>query len=353
MDGLKGICAVVIVLFHYYQVFCSRDLSLLPFPFYGLFSRGWYLVELFFMISGFLMANKYEGQELNVSFGEWIIPKLYKIMPLFVLSNFIIVISALLDKRFIHSNILPSVTLWGIIRSCLPCNFGWCGENFPYNTPGWFVSVLFLMYTIYFFVVKIKKNNPSMYLPLCTIMAFLGWGLCTLNWDVPFCYTNTARGYLCFFMGVLLHHFFKRSFPQWTAILSLSFLGALAILIHQYGMELVLGNIRYSLVFIVFPVLLFVITQMSALQKILLIPPICYLGKISMSLFLMHWPVMQIIRWFDAISGGGVIEPSNRMTFGIILLIVLAVSACEYEICEKRLFPYCIPKIAATLKKDN
>ena len=68
---------------------------------------------------------------------------------------------------------------------------------------------------------------------------------------------------------------------------------------------------------------------------------------------MLHIPVIRVARWGDVTFRGGGMDPSNAATFGIILLIVLLVSACEYEVCEKRLFPDCVPKIAAVLKKEN
>lgn len=353
IDGLKGLCAICIFMWHYYQYICYFNPELIPLPLIALFEKGWLAVELFFMLSGFLMASKYTGRQMDTSFKEYMSSKLWRIMPCFLLSNFVIVLLAWINQWFVHSNLLSTVDLWGIVSSCLPFNTGWIALNYPYNTPGWFISVLFLNYTIYFYILKIKNRHAIVYMPLCIIMIFLGMGLLELNCSIPFLYSQTARGYLCFFAGVLLKHLFDQKFNKHLiSVLGMGLIGLLIILIHKYGVALILGNVRYSCIFVIFPLLILVITEFRVLQKILSCGPVLYFGKMSMSVFLMHWPVMQIIRWFDAISGGG-IDPSSAATFGIILLIVLSVSACEYEICEKRLFPYCIPKIASTLKKDN
>ena len=54
IDGLKGICAIGVFSLHYYGDLCNNNL---PFKAYGLFQRGWLAVELFFMLSGFLLAE--------------------------------------------------------------------------------------------------------------------------------------------------------------------------------------------------------------------------------------------------------------------------------------------------------
>ena len=158
---------------------------------------------------------------------------------------------------------------------------------------------------------------------------------------------------MCFFAGVLLNELLKHNFNKRL----ISELGILLTVIlfmpaHKQGMEKVFGNLRYSFSFIIFPVLIMAVMELKILQKILSIPPILYLGKLSMSFYLLHIPVFRIIKWLSAYRGG-IIKPSMPITYAVILLITLIVSACEYEICEKRLFPRCIPKIVAFLKKEN
>ena len=275
-------------------------------------------------------------------------------MPCFLLSNVIVIIFSLIDQCAIHSQILPKVNLWRAINGSVPFNFGWVRLDSPYSHPAWFISVLFLMYTIYYYILRIKNKYPFTYVPLCIIMVFGGWSLLELNWKIPFLYNWTARGYLCFFLGVLLSILFKQKFnKRLISKISVVLLTLLFVLIHRHGAESVLGNVRYSFIFIIFPLLLLAITELIVLQKMLSLPPIVYLGRISMSIYLLHVPVFKTIKWLSCMLGGGIINFAVPSVYVVVLIITIMVSTYEYEICEKRLFQRYLPNIISLLKKEG
>ena len=92
IDGLKGLSAVCIFSFHYYTNFCNSDPQLLPFSAYGLFGKGWLAVELFFILSGFLMANRYSTQNMDITFRKYICSKLRRSLNWIVKFHFYILI---------------------------------------------------------------------------------------------------------------------------------------------------------------------------------------------------------------------------------------------------------------------
>ncbi|WP_341842501.1 acyltransferase family protein [Chitinophaga caseinilytica] len=77
LDGLRGICAMFVVLFHIHVL-----LSFAEFPF---FRNGRYFVEFFFILSGFVMYFTYgkrsfaEGQ-----FKDFLISRTFRIFPMHV-----------------------------------------------------------------------------------------------------------------------------------------------------------------------------------------------------------------------------------------------------------------------------
>ena len=72
INGIRGIASIFIMIFHYFCVFCGADVSLVPKPertrYLFLFSQ--YGVELFFMLSGFLIAYNYKEILKEKSFGD-------------------------------------------------------------------------------------------------------------------------------------------------------------------------------------------------------------------------------------------------------------------------------------------
>ena len=174
-----------------------------------------------------------------------------------------------------------------------------------------------------------------------------------MDLQVPFLYILTSRGYICFFVGVLLSYFFKQHFnKKLLSIIGLIVTGFLLILTHKYRFEGVFGNITYRFSFIILPVLLLSVTTLQRLQKALSVRPVLYLGRISMSTYLMHRPVFKFIMLVNYCSGRR-LKTSSSITFGAILIIILVFSAFEFEIFEKRIFPKYVPKLLEVLKKDT
>src|SRR5436190_15498959 len=84
LDGLRGVCAVMVVLFH--GAFNSHLHDLL------LIQRGWLFVDFFFVLSGFIIADVY-GEKIRqgVDFIQFVALRLGRLYPLhlFVLSLYI------------------------------------------------------------------------------------------------------------------------------------------------------------------------------------------------------------------------------------------------------------------------
>ena len=303
IDGLKGLLAIVIFCYHYYIVLCNQDASLIPIPIVALFIRGYLAVELFFMISGFLMASAYTDKQINMTFYQYISKKLLRIMPCFFISNLLMVMISLIDSFFIKSSMMPAVTLWKSVISCMPFNYGWVEIDALYPNGGWFVSVLFLCYVIYFIILKIRNNHYAAYIPLCVGMVFIGWSAYKMNLQFPFLYRRTSRGYISFFVGVLLSHLFNQKFnKKLLSVLGLTVTGILLLLAHKFRFENVFGSVTYSFDFIIFPILLLSVTTLVSLQKIL--SKFWHLGRMSMSIYMMHLPVIRTIKLLYYHAGG-------------------------------------------------
>lgn len=89
LDGLRGICALLIALgFHYSAHFLRQSSPPLFFDniIWSVLARhGWLLVELFFMMSGFVIAYSYKMKVMQkeISFEAFFLRRIKHIYPVF------------------------------------------------------------------------------------------------------------------------------------------------------------------------------------------------------------------------------------------------------------------------------
>jgi peptidoglycan/LPS O-acetylase OafA/YrhL len=97
LDGLRGIAAVGVMIFHFDHFFLPQAAltSMLPFM-RPILDRAYLGVDLFFLMSGFVMAHIY-GQKLSsnwrVHWKDFAIMRFARIYPLFVLTTLVVVVT--------------------------------------------------------------------------------------------------------------------------------------------------------------------------------------------------------------------------------------------------------------------
>lgn len=342
IDGLKGLLVIPIILYHYFTSFCASNVSLIPFRPTFIFSKGFIAVELYFAISGFLTARKYFGFQNSITFRKFIFPKLRRTVPCLCVSNVIIVICMII------SNQMPN--LWTLMGSCTPFYTGWITNAGPYAKSGWFLSILFLCYTIYYFLLKIK--NKQIYYVVCGLIILIGINGYQLDIKLPLLYTQTCRGYMAFFIGALLFHLLESDFnKKGISVIGIIFLAIIFALELKFNN--VVGNVTFFTNFVIIPIVLLVVTSIKWIQNILSLRPMLYLGKISMSIYLIHTPTIRIIKLVEFSTGGWKEQPKNILFFLVVTAIEIVVCIAEYELLEKRLFKILLPKINHWLKRSD
>ena len=302
IDGLKGLLVIPIFLYHYYTVFCEKDVTSIPFSPAALFVKGFLAVELYFAISGFLIARKYSELKNGITLHQYITPKLKRIMPCFFVSNLIVMVCAIIEKCFVGSKLMPTPNLWAFFASCTPFYTGWITNDGPIDSVGWFISVLFLCYIIYYFLCKVKKKQT--YFIICCLIILVGINGYQLDFSLPFLYKQACRGYMAFFVGVLMFHLLTSEFnKKGIAVAGIAFLAIL--LPFEVRFNNVVGNATFFTIFIIIPILMLAVTSIKWVQKILSARPVLHLGRMSMSIYLIHHPIMRAIKLEETSRWGG------------------------------------------------
>ena len=151
LDGLRGIAAVGIILFHYTD---ELYMYIVPNP----IVHGYLAVDFFFCLSGFVIGYAYDDRMKTIGLGRFFINRLIRLHPLVVIGSIIGLIAYLFDP-FIDNSfavgwklILPAFFLsLFMIPAPSPQLRG--GNLFPCNTPAWSLFFEYIINIVYALVL--------------------------------------------------------------------------------------------------------------------------------------------------------------------------------------------------------
>lgn len=157
LDFIK-ILATVFIVFHHYQqvigVYFDKGIN-----FYnGKFYFG-YMVELFFVLSGYFMYSYIEKIQKGVTFRKFFLKRFLRLFPLMMLGAISYeVFLAIYQNMYQSSWFDIQTTLWGTIIASLGIQDGWALPNPCVNNPTWYISVLLLCYIIFTLLFIFQKD---------------------------------------------------------------------------------------------------------------------------------------------------------------------------------------------------
>lgn len=322
LDILKIIGSILIV-FHHYQQLANVNFSGINF-YGGNFYLG-HLVELFFMISGFLMPAT-SGSEKTIA--KKYIGKCIRIYPSAILAcSFLIIIvyfAFFLTGEWIDvvADYSDGVT---VVSSYLLIFCGWfISGRYGINNPTWYLCILLLCYIIYYFIDALdKKHNigKSILYWTCVLVSLLG---ILLEIKIPFFTYQNQRGYTSFFLGVLLYDFFVNKSSKNQRVLTLIILSILSVIgvwykgINSWGI----------LCLLVYPLLicsLIYVNQLPVKNK--------FVGGISYEIYLWHFPCFIFLKFLGKVLGMRIHHSYITMIgFLVFVEIIAGVIYLFYEI---------------------
>lgn len=225
LDILKFILTIIILLHHYQQ---STGFLFKHFiNFYGGKFYFGYVVEIFFIISGFLIMHKFIDKFNNnidnpFNFLGGGVKKYFLYMFLTNLCCGIILI-------FNYNLLRPSYNFWSLTKSLIgiiPFNIN-DNQFLGTNNPTWYITILIFLSIIFSILVKFIKNNEELLFAFAIIILF-AIQLRAMDIYGPFLNGAVYRGITCYFLGSLC-----------------------CILVYKYGFITVFFSIFYLLLAII------------------------------------------------------------------------------------------------------
>jgi peptidoglycan/LPS O-acetylase OafA/YrhL len=343
LEGLRGIAALIVALYHL-GIGAEH---------FALIRNGYLLVDLFFVLSGFIMCAAYgsrlaTAEDLRV----FLIRRFGRLFPLLVFSTLAFVVATnaiVLAKRVLlehgYASLLsnPEALEWAIpsiaeVASTLTLTHSLgVFDRLILNTPSWSISVEFYAYVLFAALCLgltgrtrlIVFGSAAVLGLVVTVWASLTVhdcvqqkGCMSLTYDFGF-----ARAVYSFFLGALTWHASRR-WKGGSAVMQAFALGMLALVFTLADAQPILAFVLP----VVFALLVFsVCADAGPLSQLLKPRAFQLLGLWSYSIYLMHMP---LLLFFENIARR--VEGAAAGTALMIAFVaaLLAVSAWTYRYVE-------------------
>lgn len=328
---LRGIAALLVVAFHarfiLNDVYVQKDLGTL------LFKSGEAGVDLFFIISGFIIAL---STEKNSSYKDFIAKRFFRIYPVFFVC--LLIVATYKTGEYDISRFFRSAIL-------LQSNYDAWGPTFGYNLlyPAWTLTYELYFYMIFMIAMCISSRHRVILSLLLIVMPFIilqNYFLGEINLSGKI-YFKVPSGLgtlkipaspmmLEFAYGLIAYLIYRKTN---LSIKKLTFISCCVIYFSSLSSGYRFGpgpiNFGISAILIIAACLLY-----EKERKIKEIPALTMLGEISYSLYLVHTIVLELLIKYD--SKIPIYSNSTGFTkFTLFILISLLLSLASYKFIEK------------------
>ena len=322
IDGLRAIAVILVILNHYF----------------GLVPAGYIGVDMFFVISGFLVGGIIYEQAVTKQFSlsSFYINRIHRIIPaqLFMIVLIFIALTLLhfpaeLLEQYSHEVIYSVLSI---------SNFNYwssvgyfdleSGRKFLLHT--WSLGIeeqFYLIFPVFLLLLlRFKKNTGTCILLSLLVLSltinYLPFAFHTKFYLLPFRFWEFLAGFGIYYISLTKVPLTR--FISWIAIAAFFFLQVNPF--HFSALTLIIaGAVSFGLLFLSLEN-----SENTILKQLLSSRVMRYLGKISYSLYLAHWPVMVIMKLKYSVRA------PSLLNFLYYIAITFIISIVSYYLVESR-----------------
>jgi peptidoglycan/LPS O-acetylase OafA/YrhL len=356
LTSLRGIAALIVVVFHFgYYILPPAGVVLSSYS--GFFKNGYLCVDLFFILSGFIMTHVYLDR---FSFGvnkfnywEYLRSRFARIYPLHLFTLAILIglelVKILLPNfqaftgHFTLTSLFTNIfLLQAFDLSCPPLL--WCKTY--WNEPAWSISVEFFIYCLFPFILfSLLKTKPKTdaiiyVLTLIAIFLLIKFTRGTLSTIVGI--PSIARCGLECVIGILIYKVYRSN--KYQQYLKSDILAIVAVILVTSIMCVWVDNLRglhdWSIL-PAFSILILVLAnnRNGLIAKLMNSSLLLYLGTISYSIYMVHWCLAELLKtfWlykFQIVFGSDFDGDRSILALGLFIPVVLFTASLTYKFIE-------------------
>ncbi len=335
LDGLRGVSAIMVVLFHILEVYSGEDHTK------QLINHGYLAVDFFFALSGFVMAHAYDDRWGKMSLTDFFKRRLIRLHPLIILGMTIGAICFYFGESDLFPKIegtsigaLIVVMLIGYTLIPLPTSMdirGW-NEMHPLNGPAWSLFLEYVANILHALILRKLSRTILSILVFIAGVALVHLAVTSPNGDIiggwsieveqlKIGFTRLLYPYMA---GMLLRRtmrfgHYKNGF-LWCSLLLIIILGFPRI----GGYDHLWANGLYDSLSIIllFPLIIYLGASSGEIKNRHLDTFCTFLGDISYPVYIIHFPFIYI--YFAWVLNNNIpIEQGIIEGLGLLFLILL------------------------------
>ncbi|QQX83638.1 acyltransferase [Cupriavidus necator] len=337
LDTLRGTASIVVVFWHYQYFFGVRPFGAALMPAY---TNGQLAVDVFFVISGFILANVYGGRiRSRADFLSFVVKRIARLYPLHLatLAATALVFAAFWHQQGTYAYFYKGNDSYHLLLNLSLLQAMGLEKDFSFNAPSWSISTEFWVNMLFGVLVLLGALRSSLAALLLAVISagmivtyspqwttghlFFGWLVLPV--------VRTISG---FFVGVLVHWLWQRHKAPQNASLAMFWLGlggmlALMMIRPDHPASTHLGVV---LTFVCAPLLVYACATSVALNRAGASGIGQWLGAISYSLYLWHFPLAAVF----ALLGIDKLWPNPELCAMLYLCALAIVATASHRLIE-------------------
>jgi peptidoglycan/LPS O-acetylase OafA/YrhL len=346
LDGLRGIAAIMVLIFHFLEPFSEGDHTK------QIINHGYLAVDFFFLLSGFVLGYAYDDRWQSMTWKQFFKRRLIRLHPMIIMGmtvgaiGFYFSASPILFPKISHTSIGMLLLVYMIGCTLIPAPKsldirGW-EEMHPLDGPAWSLFFEYLANILYVIILR-KLNNKALFV-LTIVFAIVliqfavtspngdiigGWSVDQLQLRIGF--TRLLFPFCC---GLLLSRTTK------PGNIKNAFIPAGVLLITALsfprigGHEKLWENGLYDslTIIIIFPLIVYIGASSKTISK--RIENLCKkLGDISYPLYITHYPIIYIYTSWVVDNKINLSNGWLMMLLGIFIALTIAYTCMKvYDI---------------------
>lgn len=206
LDSFRGLCALAVIVHHSHAVQSFTELAF--------FRHANYLVNFFFVLSGFVLYHIYADRlGTGAQFKRFVIARICRLYPLHLATLIVALLfeclKLVIEQRgmsFTVASFTGAKAPGEILPNLLLLQSWWSGFNqMSFNFPSWSISVEFYLYLIFALIAAGLPGPPRQIFAGIAVLAFLA-----LYFNSGLFSEGALIGLGCFFSGIMTYRLYDR-----------------------------------------------------------------------------------------------------------------------------------------------